>query len=524
MTFHDKLLGYFHLTEAEFLVLSRAISIDDLPDPRHFTQMDKAVSRIRLALRNNEKIMIYGDYDCDGVLSTSILVKAFAKLGVTVGYYLPSRYIDGYGLNPVKVAEIAQKGYLLIITVDNGISAVEAIEKANQLGIDVIITDHHEAPTDLPKPFALLHPVLANDEPTYSCGAYVAFMLSIALLGKVDDYLLALAGIATVSDMMPLLGVNRDVLRLAIATMNEHRFPQITILAEGQQIDEKVLGMRLAPKINAVGRLVENANINRLVKYFVSEDAGEINELAAWLTSINEDRKALMKGAVDSHAGDINNAPAIVLLTEDKEGLIGLVANRLLMQFHKPVVVFTTDSNDAALLKGSARSQEGFNIAKAFNSLESFMVKSGGHGMAGGLSIRRVDFLNFKQAFEDLASTYPIETKIDETLDIEMPEINWDNFQILRAFAPFGQQYPAPKFVVRNIDTKPFSFISSGRHLSTPLGNNIKLLGFNIGEKEVRLLPKVDLFGEFEINDFKHQHFLVYKITSFSPARALILK
>jgi len=520
MTFHDQLLGYFHLTEAEFLVLSRKLTLSDLPDPYHFTQMDKAVKRIRLALENKEKIMIYGDYDCDGVLSTSILVKAFAKLGVMVGYYLPSRYIDGYGLNPVKVAEIAQKGYTLIITVDNGISAVEAIEKARQFNVDVIVTDHHEAPTDLPKPFAVLHPVLANDEPSYSCGAYVAFMLSVALLGKVEDYLLALAGIATVSDMMPLLGVNRDVLRLAISAMNQHKYSQISILAEGQEIDEKVLGMRLAPKINAVGRLVENANINRLVKFFVSENAGEINDLAAWLTGINEDRKALMKGSVENHAGDITSAPAIVLLTEDKEGLIGLVANRMLMQFHKPVVVFTTDSNDDAILKGSARSQEGFNISKAFKSLESFMVKSGGHGMAGGLSIRRTDFLKFKQAFEDLASTYPIETKIDETLDIEVKEITWDNYETLRAFAPFGMQYQAPKFVIRNVDTKQLKFISAGRHLSTPLSNNIKLLGFNIGEKEMLPLPHVDLFGEFEINVFRNQRSLVYKITSFSSTIA----
>ncbi|MCX5775238.1 MAG: DHH family phosphoesterase [Firmicutes bacterium] len=520
MTFHEKLLGYFHLTEAEFLSLSRNLTFADLPNPSHFTQMDKAVARIHLALQNKEKIMIYGDYDCDGVLATSILVKAFAKMGIAVGYYLPSRYLDGYGLNPLKVAEIAQKGYSLIITVDNGITATEALEKASLLGVDVIVTDHHEAVSGLPKAFAILHPVLASDEPTYSCGAYVAFMLSVALLQKVDDYLLSLAGIATVSDMMPLLGVNRDVLRLAMNAMNEHRYPQIAILAEGQDIDEKVIGMRLAPKINAVGRLVENANINRLVKYFTSEDITEINELASWMTGINEDRKALMKGSAQNHETDDTDSPAIVLLTEDKEGLIGLVANRLLMQFHKPVVVFTSDSNDPALLKGSARSQEGFNISKAFKSLESFMVKSGGHGMAGGLSIRRDDFAAFKKAFEDLASTYPIEAKIDHTLEIETQDITWENYQALRQFAPFGMSYPAPKFVLRNLDTKQLTFISSGRHLSTLLGNNAKLLGFNLAEKEVRAVPRVDLLGEFEVNVYRNQRSLVYKITSFSSTIA----
>jgi len=516
MDFLQRLLDHYQMSESDYHAWTRPLTVLDLPSPSVFDELDKAVSRIKKAIDGNEKIVIYGDYDCDGVMSTSIMVKTFALLGVNVGYYLPSRYLDGYGLNVTKTKEMAEKGYSLIITVDNGISAFEAIQLANDLHVDVIVTDHHEAGATLPSAYAILHPVVKSQSPSYSCGAYVAFMLSIALLGRVDDYLLSLAGIATISDMMPLVGVNRDVVRLAIETINRNKYPQLSVLAESADIDEKTIGMAIAPKINAVGRMVENNTINRLVKFFISQDMSEINELASWLSAINLERRSLMKEASQNHADVTSEESAIVLLTSEKEGLIGLLANRLLNMHHKPIVVFTQSLDNPELLKGSARSEEGFNIAKAFQSLERFMQTSGGHGLAGGLSIKKQDFAEFKAAFLELAKEFPIEKKQPKTLEISLADVTWEHYGLIRSLSPFGQDFPAPKFLIKGLKTATFSYLSMDHHISTNIGMDTRLLGFNFPKKDVSEFKYVDLVGEFETNTFKGRKYLNFRIGSLT--------
>lgn len=519
MDFLNLLLDHFHMSPDDYRAWTRPLSLLDLPSPSMFVDLDKATKRIRQAMENKEKIVIYGDYDCDGVLSTSILVKTFSLLGYEVGYYLPSRYLDGYGLNVTKTREMAQKGYRLIITVDNGISANEAIMEANNLGLDVIVTDHHEAGPTLPPAYAILHPVLKSTKVTYSCGAFVAFMLSVALLDRVEPYLLSLAGIATISDMMPLHGINRDVVRLAIDTMQKQKYPQLVALIDSPEIDEKVISMGMAPKINAVGRMVENTSINRLVKYFTSSDIQEIQELASWLNAINLERRTLMKEASQNHSETVYEDSAIVLLTTEKEGLIGLLANRLLNLHHKPIVVFTQSSDDPELLKGSARSEEGFNISKAFQSLERFMVASGGHGLAGGLSIKKSDFAAFKEAFLALATSYPIEKKEDTTLDISLTDVTWEHYDILRSFAPYGQDFPSPKFLIKGLKTSTFAYLSNGQHLSTMVGLDTRLLGFNLPKKDLDVSPYVDVVGEFETNTFRGRRYLNFRVASYTPSK-----
>ena len=516
MDFLKHLLDHYQMSEADYAEWTRPLSLLDLPSPTLFDDLRMAVDRIHKALDAHEKIVIYGDYDCDGVMSTSILVKTFAELGHDVGYYLPSRYLDGYGLNVTKTREMAAKGYTLIVTVDNGISAFDAITEANTLGVDVIVTDHHEAGPTLPEAYAILHPVVRSQSPSYSCGAYVAFMLSIALLGRIDDYLLSLAGVATISDMMPLLGVNRDLVRLAIETINREKYPQLMVLAETSDIDEKTIGMAIAPKINAVGRMVENNTINRLVKFFISQDATEINELAGWLNAINLERRSLMKEASQNHSEIISEEPAIVLLTNEKEGLIGLLANRLLNIHHKPIVVFTQSADNPELLKGSARSEEGFNISKAFQSLEKFTQTSGGHGLAGGLSIAKKDFAEFKQAFLALAKEFPIEKKEPKTLEISLTDVTWEHFAQVRSLSPFGQEFPSPKFVIKGLKTSTFSYLSMDHHISTNIGMDTRLLGFNFPKSELSQYRYVDLVGEFEANVFKGRKYLNFRIASWS--------
>ncbi len=518
MDFRQRLLEHFQMSEADYREWTRPLTLLDLPSPQLFDDLPMAVKRIRKAIDQGEKIVIYGDYDCDGVMATSIMVKTFVLLGIEVGYYLPSRYLDGYGFNVTKAREMAQKGYRLVITVDNGISAHEAIDEANALGLDVIVTDHHESSGELPHALAILHPVLKCRTPSYSCGAYVAFMLSIALLERVEPYLMSLAGIATISDMMPLVGVNRDIVRLALEAMNQQKFAPLVALSETSEFDEKVISMSLAPKINAVGRMVENTTINRLVKFFISQDPSEIQTLATWLKAVNVERRTLMKEASQNHSDAPSDEPAIVLLSYEKEGLIGLLANRLLNLHHKPVVVFTPSSDDPEMLKGSARSEEGFNISKAFQSLERFMKTSGGHGLAGGLSIRKADFPEFKQAFLDLAQTYPIEKKEVSAIDLDLTDLTWDHFAILRTFAPFGHDFPSPKFRIKELKTTSFAYMSNGQHVSTMVGLDVRLLAFNFPKKSFETMPLADAVGEFEANTFRSRRYLNFRISEFSPS------
>ncbi|MDD3938861.1 MAG: DHH family phosphoesterase, partial [Bacilli bacterium] len=216
MDFLSALLNYYQLNEEQYEFLTRPLTYDDLRFDRRIRGLEPLLARIHKAIDDKEKIIVYGDYDCDGIMSTSIIVKVFEMLGHTIGYYVPSRYIDGYGLNVKRVEEIAKKGYTLIITVDNGISAFEAISLAKQKGIDTIVVDHHEMQGEkLPDAVSVLHPFVSHLGEYAASGGFMSFVLATALLDRVDPYLLSLAGISTISDMMPLLGYNRDVVRLA---------------------------------------------------------------------------------------------------------------------------------------------------------------------------------------------------------------------------------------------------------------------------------------------------------------------
>ena len=235
-----------------------------------FSEAELTLEKINEAIANKEKICIYGDYDCDGILATSILVDAFRQLGIEVGFHIPNRLQDGYGLNKQRVEQMAAKGYTLIITVDNGIKAYEAIERANELGVDVIVTDHHNYDDQLPDAFSIIHAKISPDYPYKEIsGGFVAYKLASALLKKHDKYLFCLAAITTISDMMPLLDENRALVKRALEFMKENQYPQLELLLGGnQKYNVTSIGFILAPKINSFGRLSEIINPNHLVKYF----------------------------------------------------------------------------------------------------------------------------------------------------------------------------------------------------------------------------------------------------------------
>ena len=515
MDFRQKILDYYGLSEQDYTELTKPLKELTLPDFNAPPDMFKIKNRIFKAIQNKEKILIYGDYDCDGICSTSIMVKTFDKLGYKASYYIPIRYLDGYGLNVNNVIKIKNAGFSLIITVDNGISQHEAINKANELGMDVIVIDHHEVPEEQVAALGIIHPSVSHISEVFGCGGFMSLITSAALLGRYDPYLLTLAGLSTVSDMMELTEYNRNVVRLALENLRNYRYKPLMSLLESPVINEKSFGLEVAPKINAVGRLVDDKNINLLVRFLLSEDDDEIFKLSSWIKNTNELRKTLTKEAVENLPKDLLNEAGIVLKLDIKEGLIGLIANRLLNEYNVPSIIFTEDSTDSSFLKGSIRSKEGFNVQKAFESLSKFLVAGGGHALAGGLTIKASDFDDFKHDFIELCKEYKI-TKVEPpSIEIKLQDVNFKNYEILREFSPFGMGFAEPVFSIRNLPTKSLQFISFGKHLSTPISINSKILGFNISESEVKSHLSLDLFGNLTTSVFRDKTTVEFRVSDY---------
>lgn len=515
MDFRQKLLDYYKLSEKDFLDLTKEVTVNDLPDFKTVKGLNEIKERIFKAVKENQKIIIYGDYDCDGVCSTSIMVKAFDMLGYKVSYYIPTRYYDGYGLNVTNVEKIKKAGFDLIITVDNGICQNEAIDKANELGMDVIVIDHHEAPETPVNAFGIIHPIVSEISDIYGCGGFMSLIVSASLLGYYDPYLVTLGGLSTISDMMELQKYNRVVVKLALENLDKNRYSALMALTDSTIINEKIFGLDIAPKINAIGRLVDDKNINLLVKYLVSNDEHEIFKISSWIKNTNELRKTLTKEAVDKLPNDLLNEEGIVLNLDIKEGLIGLIANRLLNEYNVPSIVFTKDSMNEDFLKGSIRSKEGFNVQKAFESLNKYLVAGGGHALAGGLTIKKSDFENFKADFIALAKEHKFTKEELPSIELNLQEINFQNYEILRQFAPFGMGFPEPLFSIKNLPTKSLQFIKEGQHLSTPLSINSKILGFNMQEVEIKSHLSISLYGNLLLSVFRDKPSIEFRVSDF---------
>lgn len=513
--FVNKLKQYYSLTDEEYFELTKPIEDVHLIDPNSIEGMDKVKERIFKAIKNKEKIIIYGDYDCDGITSTSIMFETFKKLNYEVSYYIPSRYLDGYGLNIDNVIKIHDSGFNLIICVDNGISANEAIDKANELGMEVIVIDHHEVPNEQVKAAGIIHPTVSHISNIIGSAGYMSLFVSGALLGYYDDYLLTLAGLSVVSDMMELKGYNRDVVRLAISTLNKKRFPRLISLVDSEIFDEKTFGLELAPKINAIARMVTNKNVNLLVKYLTSEDEDFVYSLHDWIIENNEQRKVATQQIFDSISKeDLLGKKGIVLKLDILEGLIGLIANKLLNEYNVPVLIFTEDEKEPNILKGSVRAKEGFNVTKAFESLNKYLLTGGGHAFAGGLSIKKEDFDSFKKDFEELCEKYPFVKAEKPSIEIRLTDITMENFRELKAFSPFGVGFNEPLFRINDLPTRGLEFASYGKHLITRLSIQTKLVGFNMKESEIKRSPMIDIFGTFNYNT-KFSPTLEFNISDF---------
>ena len=508
----ERLLDFYHIDYEQYLSLVKKTSLDTFRNGHEFDHIDEAVKLVKDVVAKKGKIVIYGDYDADGVMGTSILVKMFEYLDVVVDYYIPNRYIDGYGLNMNHAEDYVKQKYDLVITVDNGITAFEPIELLHNAGIKVLILDHHQAQETLPKADAICHPIVSHFGEVSSSGAFTAFIYSISLLGRIDKYLALLATISIISDMMPLHEYNRDLLRSMFEVYVPGEFMAVDLLADHEPLNETVIGMKIAPRINSIGRLTEDESINNIVKYFVTKDNDFILNYYSFIVEMNEERKNISKIDLGYLNIDLNEG-AIVIKGDYKEGIIGLIANSIMIKYSKPVIVFTLAVDGS--LKGSARAPEGYNIVEAFSELKDYLLTSGGHSSAAGCSIRAEDFETFSKKFSEVISKKPVEKVVHPFIDIGMSELSFENLALIESFSPFGESWPAPLFRLRHIKVDTLMFSKDHKHILTTLGNKLKLVYFYYPEDELVGKKFIDVVGYLAKKSFKGNDYLEFSCKEF---------
>ena len=453
---------------------------EELSDPMLLTDMDKACARILEAIDKEQTIVVYGDYDVDGVTATALLYQHLKGMGASVKCMLPSREGDGYGLSKNAIQSIHDKGCQLIVTVDNGISALEEAEFAASLGVDLIVTDHHLPHDALPKAVAVVDPRRADDHSPFKglCGAGVAFKLCAALDGcppeEMLDYCGDLAAVGTVADVMPLTGENRTLVKAGLKLLQQTDRPGISALLEevgleGKPITAENVSYAIAPRINAAGRMDNAVTALQLV---LCGDEERAEELAHKLNEINVARQETEQEIVKAAQKQLDAEPAIledrVILIWGRDwhpGVIGIVASRLVEKTGRPVIVVSVDEHGEG--KGSGRSVQGFNLHECIASCEDILLRFGGHAMAAGLSVREENLPELRRRLNEWAArecavlfTPPLECD----LSIHLDRITVESVRRLEQLAPYGAENPTPVFVLEKAVIDGIFSVSEGKH------------------------------------------------------------
>ncbi|TYS87766.1 single-stranded-DNA-specific exonuclease RecJ [Rossellomorea aquimaris] len=498
---------------------------DSFHDPFLFEDMKKATERIHKAIENGERILVYGDYDADGVSSTSVLMTVLRDLGAEVEFYIPNRFSEGYGPNEGAFRWAKEEEFTLIITVDTGISAVNEAKLAKELDIDLIITDHHEPGPELPPAFALIHPKVEGTTYPFGelAGVGVAFKLAHALYGELPVHLLDLAAIGTIADLVPLRGENRLLAKRGIAQLRVSNRLGIKALcrianAQQQEITEESIGFMIAPRINAVGRL---GDADPAVDLMLTEDAEEAKALAEEIDSLNKERQAIVsqmtEEAVEMVENDFplkDNAVLVIGKEGWNPGVVGIVASRLVDRFYRPTIVLSFDS-EKGTAKGSARSIAGFDLFKNLSTCRDILPHFGGHPMAAGMTLQLDDVAQFRNRLNELASTELTEddfipvTQLDASVTVD--EISVESIEKLQLLAPFGMHNPKPKWIIDNVSIEHYKKIGSAQnHLKLVLedkGVQLDGVGFGLGELADHMTPfsNASVIGELSINEWNNR-------------------
>lgn len=489
--------------------------IEQLHDPFQLFEMEKVVDRIQEAIMNGERIMVYGDYDADGITSTTIMTEALELLGADVSFYLPNRFKDGYGPNLAVYQEMIATGIQLIITVDNGVSGHEAIDYANAQGIDVIVTDHHELPKVLPNAFAIIHPRHPNGHYPFGelAGVGVAFKVACALLEEVPAEFLDLVAIGTVADMVSLTDENRVLVTYGLKALRQtERLGLQTLLkvsgVDETKLDEQSIGFALAPRLNAIGRLADPNKAVTLLKTF---DEAEAENLAKELDEINKERKGLVEMITKEALALINPQDAIHIVAKEgwHEGVLGIVAGRILKETGKPTLVLTIKEDGIA--KGSGRSTESLNMFAMLDELRELFTSFGGHHAAVGVSLPLSALTELKERVADFAHGHK-EMLVGNSLAIDaaiqISEASLGLIKELKKLAPFGMDNPQPYFLFQHVYTLDVKTIGAdSNHLKFTLtdkdNSQLTTIGFGFGSYATSVENnELAVVGQLQINEW----------------------
>lgn len=519
-----------------------------LHSPFLFGQMEKAAKRVWQAVKNNEKILIYSDYDADAVTANAVLMRMFEFLGVKPEVYIPDRFAEGYGLNPAAFRKFKEQGMNLIITVDCGTNSVEEAEFCAANEMDLIITDHHELTGSHPAAYALINPKNPADKYPYHdlTGVGVAFKLACAVLfdrsmhslpDGYEKWFLDLVAIGTVADCHSLLGENRILVKYGLQVMAKTKWIGLKALLEiagyaDRSLDTYVLGFIIAPRINAAGRL-QHAGI--ALDLLLANDLRQAADLARKLEQLNSKRQMLTE-TVMSEARE-----QLTLISERKillasgsnwpKGVVGLVAGKLTEEFGRPVLVLERGEEEST---GSARSVNGFNIVDALNHSSSVLVKYGGHAQAAGFTLRTEHIEIFYKKLLDFADSNMGESGDQKFIEIDA-EINGDdlnmrNFEMIEMFQPFGVGNFAPKLMVSGADVRQAAAVGKdGKHLQLTVavpGSEgpiiIKCIGFGFGRavQTLTIGRKIDIVFELIADLWQGRRELKLRIVDFRETQA----
>ena len=515
-----KILVNKNILEKEEVDLFLKPTRNNFHNPFLLPDMEIAVDRIIKAIKNKEKILIYGDYDVDGITSITVLKKFLLEQDAIVTEYIPSRLEEGYGLNKEAIKKIAEDGNTLIITVDCGISAIDEIDYANSFGIETIVTDHHEPGETLPNALAVVDAKRKDNIYPFNqlAGVGVSFKLIQALSQKLNledrEYLkyLDIVCVGTISDIVPLVDENRVIAKLGLKLVEVTKNIGLKTLLEVsgyKKVDSNTISFGIAPRINACGRM---GKAWEALKLFLTEDEKEAIQIAEKLNEYNKQRQEIEKKIYEEAINQVeeNKEEKDVLILGSEgwhHGVIGIVASKITDLYFKPSILICFNQEEG---KGSGRSIPGFDLYEALSKCNTYLEKYGGHSMAVGISLKKENFEKFREEFEKYAQNSNIcdiipVIQIDE--EISLQDINLQAVQELSLLEPFGEANRMPLFLYKNLKIHSIRTLSEGKHIKLTLQDNnfyIDAIGFNIGHlsEDYQIGDKIDIVGTLEINEF----------------------
>lgn len=485
-------------------------------DPFLFSEMSKIITRINEAIDQGEPILIYGDYDADGVTGTSILVRCLRELGALVDYYIPNRFYEGYGPNEDAFMQAIADGYQLVITVDNGIAGVDEAEILLEHGVDLIITDHHQVKETLPRAYAILHPELDENYPFHHLsGAGVALKVAEALLQEVipeDFYAIAMLG--TIGDVVPLIDENRSIVKRGLAALRETEIEGLNAMmdlagTEKSEVTEVNVGFELCPRLNAPGRMDEAA---LSVECLIAESEEEAKLIADQIESFNSERQKVTQKVLEEatklvDAKTLAKKKVVILYSPNwHEGILGIVAGRLAKQWQKAVFVVTDDHE--GFLKGSARAVEGYHLFELLNQCQDLIERFGGHALAAGITFAAENLQALEDKMNELLQEVEVTSSLQIDLSLPLADLNVSFVEQLSILAPFGEGNRPPVIELKNVYVKNVKPIGNKlQHLKFTLyqeKHSVDAIAFNQAPLAMYLTPDTlfSFVGEVKINEW----------------------